>query len=313
MAELKASGLSKQKQDAAADRLQQGVTIIGEEVKKKDADDMTSASSSVSSSTPPSPNASETDLKDIIKTTQQQHSAVGAKRRVKSLSERSKVPMSFYASMAIVCGLQCFSGMWQYETIESWAHSITQSAVTTYGLLEYLRDLCRSALDAGSSSSIEEDDGAKPTADYVRAVFVTALLFCVSYVFLIAPFRAGLWTGPRSRKHKLHRYMGLAFLLQYALAWVEFVTNYHGAKSSYVPHVIALNGTCTKPWISLAMILFCFSTSCTLFASSVPKACYKAGQRSSHSRYCPTFQMRGTTQTKPYCPDSSYTRTRSFP
>jgi len=159
MAELKASGLSKQKQDAAADRLQQGGTIIGEEVKKKDADDMTSASSSVSSSTPPSPNASETDLKDIIKTTQQQHSAVGAKRRVKSLSERSKVPMSFYASITR-----------QYPAVPSTQWSSTEQYGAVPGSIQqYL---------AVPSSSQQYPAVPSNTWQYMKQVYTKASKWC---------------------------------------------------------------------------------------------------------------------------------------
>ena len=71
---------------------------------------------------------------------------------------------------------------------------------------------------------------------------ISVLLGCIFYVLVGAPLRAGLWTGQKSTKHMLHRYMGLFFLIQYSLAWVEFLTDYETAKTTYFTHSITLNG-----------------------------------------------------------------------
>jgi len=78
--------------------------------------------------------------------------------------------------------------------------------------------------------------------DYVYAVVSLALICPLFYVLIGAPLRAGMWTGTRAKKHKVHRYMGLLFMIQYALAWTEFITDYDKAKDSYFPMTVALNG-----------------------------------------------------------------------
>jgi hypothetical protein len=55
---------------------------------------------------------------------------------------------------------------------------------------------------------------------------------------------ARFWTEPRTSKLKIHLYMGLAYLVQYFLAWVDkFVSNNDDpTKDNIIPHFIALNG-----------------------------------------------------------------------
>lgn len=151
----------------------------------------------------------------------------------KTLDERRRIPLSAYVSWGLVLSLQYFSGMWHISTLESWMASMTKSSKTVHNLLLYFRDLTRSFF-AGELQSWKE---------FGQALVVMAVVGSMLHVFFIAPFRAGLWTGPRSRRALVHRYMGLFFLVQYALAWVEFLTDYESAKSSFLPHTIALNGT----------------------------------------------------------------------
>jgi hypothetical protein len=79
-----------------------------------------------------------------------------------------------------------------------------------------------------------------------RTLLVLAIVASLAYVFVIAPARAGLWSYPKAKKHKIHRFMGRCFLFQYTLAWVEYFNSDEGdtfrAGSSYIPHAVALNG-----------------------------------------------------------------------
>jgi hypothetical protein len=79
--------------------------------------------------------------------------------------------------------------------------------------------------------------------EIVIACIASLIIGGILYVLVYAPLRAGMWTGQRARKHVIHRYMGLAFLIQYGAAWVEFMTNYeNGGKDSFLPHFISTNG-----------------------------------------------------------------------
>jgi hypothetical protein len=148
----------------------------------------------------------------------------------KSLADRSRIPPSAYVTYGSILLLQYFSGMWKLETLESWFSSIVTSAVTCRELLGYARDLTKSAYDGEYHAWTE----------YARTAVVLTVAMSLIYLFVVAPFKAGLWTGHKARKHKFHRYMGLLYLIQYFFAWVEFITNY--SNGSVLAHFVALNG-----------------------------------------------------------------------
>jgi hypothetical protein len=96
--------------------------------------------------------------------------------------------------------------------------------------------------------------------EYGQTAVVVAATCAMSYVLLWRPFRAGLWTGRRARRHKFHRYMGLAYLVQYFCAWIEFFVHYErGGATSYLPHFIAVNGVCVCAFLGA-----CLSTPAAL-------------------------------------------------
>ena len=53
-----------------------------------------------------------------------------------------------------------------------------------------------------------------------------------------------MWAGQKAKRHPMHRYGGLCFLILYGLAWVEYISNYHDDVSAdtLLPHVVGLNG-----------------------------------------------------------------------
>jgi len=74
-------------------------------------------------------------------------------------------------------------------------------------------------------------------------LLVVIVISSIYYLLMVKPFRAGMWTGTRANRHRIHRYMGLVFLLQYSFAWYEFISNYEGSgKTSFLPVSTALNG-----------------------------------------------------------------------
>ena len=153
----------------------------------------------------------------------------------KSLQERGRIPTSFYAVVTAILLLEGCSGMYNIGTLQSWWSSVTTSTRTVYEYLEYLKDLMNSAYVG------ELQD----TSEYLKAAVVTVIVSSLFGIFIYAPLRAGVWTGKRATRHKVHRYMGLFFLIQYALAWVELLTDYDGGGSlGVLSHTIALNGMC---------------------------------------------------------------------
>ncbi|KAL7571398.1 hypothetical protein ACA910_007704 [Epithemia clementina (nom. ined.)] len=152
----------------------------------------------------------------------------------RSMADRSKIPASFMVSLVSVAGLQLFSGSWDRTTLESVSDSYQTAVDHLQKLVIYFNKLSQSVfLDAHARP---------PLSEYLVASLVTLAVAWVTYVLFLAPLMGGFWTGARANRHMLHRYMGLVYLIQYPLAWIEFARNYESAKDSYLPHLIALNG-----------------------------------------------------------------------
>lgn len=155
-------------------------------------------------------------------------------KKAESLQERGRVPTSFYVTMTCIVLLEGCSGMYKLATLKSWWTSVATSTRTVYEYLDYLKDLMNSAWVG---------DELRDTNEYLTAAIVSAVVASLVGIFIWSPFRAGVWTGKRASRHKVHRYMGLFFLIQYALVWVEFLTDYDGGGTlGFLPHTLALNG-----------------------------------------------------------------------
>jgi hypothetical protein len=155
------------------------------------------------------------------------------KRRQMTLAERRKIPASLYVSLAVILGGQYFSGMWTVETPKIWLSSCITSAKKCWALLAFLRDF----MQAAAAGEITD------RTELAKVTIITLLVASILYVLIGAPLRAGFWTGRRSNRHLVHRYMGLAYLIQYGFAWVEYLTNYEdGFRLSFLTHTLALNG-----------------------------------------------------------------------
>lgn len=190
--------------------------------------------------TPPMSNSSSsTDIRGMDTTTTASSSRSG---KGKSMAERSQIPYSFLVTFGTVLGIEYFSGMWRIETVHSWFSSLKESAIATGDLLGYALSLALTAVTSG-----DKNDAAHWT-EYARTGIIFAVCASLFYVFFVAPFAAGFWTGRKTNRHKFHRYMGLTYLIHYVLAWVEFFTNYGAAKNSFLCHIVAVIGT----WPSLA-------------------------------------------------------------
>jgi hypothetical protein len=202
--------------------------------------DETASDSSNSSSPIASRATSSSDLKPLDSHGSNANvGTVGAEQQQpvklkQSLEERSRIPYSFLVTLATVLSLQYSVGFWRVESFVSWKDSMLFGAQQTRDALTYLRTLMESLASGNAATDWKE---------VAVAGVATFLIGTTLYVLIVAPLMAGFWTGPRTSKHKIHRYMGLAYLVQYFLAWVEFVSNYDDpTKDSIIPHFIALNG-----------------------------------------------------------------------
>jgi hypothetical protein len=169
-----------------------------------------------------------------------------ANSKGKSLAQRSQIPYSFYVTFGTIISLEFFGGLYTYATLQSWYQSLSQSAVTMVELFQYSADVLLSPFRRGGNASVE--------ASWKDVVFVsTVLLFLIPlfYVFFIAPFRAGFWTGKKTKRHQFHRYMGLSYLIHYVLAWVEFFLYTSTSQTSLLCHVIAVMGAFLFSWMFL--------------------------------------------------------------
>lgn len=149
----------------------------------------------------------------------------------KSLKDRSKIPPSFAVTFGTILGLQCFSGMWQLSTLESWISSLQYSFIELATLTMNAIQVVFGQAPAGS------------LFQYAQTIILTTFCGFLAYVFFVAPALAGLWTGRKARRAVFHRYMGLSYLIHYMLACVELLTNYTAAKNSYLGHIVAVTGT----------------------------------------------------------------------
>lgn len=167
-------------------------------------------------------------------------------KRFHTLQERAKIPPGIYLSTLLVVSFLYSSGFisnFSSNVVPGIWDSLSYVATDVQQKVgSYFDYFLNSKQTCFSPSNI--------SWPWFQNIMVSALVVTVIgsiyYLLMVKPFRAGMWTGARASRHRLHRYMGLLFLIQYSLAWYEFIVNYEGsAKASYLPVTIALNGRFT--------------------------------------------------------------------
>jgi hypothetical protein len=198
-------------------------------------DESASTDSSNASSPVVSREASASDLKSLAHQEESTSMSTSTSTpNTKTLKDRSKIPYSFYVTLTVILTAHYVLGLWSVHTLQNWKESMVHAGGATRDAMVYLRLLMERVVDTHSSTDWKE---------VATAAIATTLIGTALYVLIGAPLRAGFWTGSRSTKHMIHRYMGMAYLLQYFAVWIEFVTNYdHHAADSVLPHFIAVNG-----------------------------------------------------------------------
>lgn len=193
--------------------------------KKSSSAAVEDTASETSGSGAPSPTASSSDLTGLTKADES--------RSFESLKERSAIPFSIYMIYGTIAALHYSVGFYSRETFESWGSSMSTSFSTFAGMLGYTGTL---------TMTLWEGD-RQEWQIYAKAAVLFVIIASLLYVFVGAPLLAGFWTGRRTSRHRIHRYAGLLYLVQYTCVWIEYFTNYKdGATYSYLPHCIALNG-----------------------------------------------------------------------
>jgi hypothetical protein len=160
-----------------------------------------------------------------------------ANSKGKTLAQRSQIPYSFYVTFGTIVSLEYFGGLYTYATLHSWYQSLLQSAVMLGDLFQYSVVVLLSPLQRDGNV-----EGETSWKDVLFVSTVLLLLVPLFYVFFVAPFRAGFWTGKKTKRHQFHRYMGLSYLIHYVLAWVEFFLFTASSQTSLLCHVIAVMG-----------------------------------------------------------------------
>ncbi len=199
------------------------------------SDDGSSLSSEVSPLTSREPSSS--DLK-TLEGAANEDTNLKKPRKYVTLEDRSKAPSSLYLSMGIILIAHFCGNIWSLHVASNWKDSIVDAGRIVIYVITYLKELTQDALNGKIENWME----------FGKVCIFTGLVGSFLYVLIIAPLRAGFWTGAQSSKHKMHRYMGLAYLFQYFAAWAQYLANYEAAKDSYLPHFIALNG---RFWITM--------------------------------------------------------------
>jgi hypothetical protein len=163
-----------------------------------------------------------------------------------SLKDRSRVPPGMIVVAVVVFTCIHSSGLttnFFTDTLPVLRQSISHVNSDFAGRVSQLW----SGIDAAQSCGGAEGGVSKLSyyTSIARMMIGASVLCSIYYVLLYKPLKAGMW-GPtqRATRHLLHRYMGLAFIIQYSYAWYEFLTDYEGsAQFSYLPITVALNGT----------------------------------------------------------------------
>eukprot|EP00529_Nitzschia_sp_RCC80_P018820 CAMPEP_0113496906 /NCGR_PEP_ID=MMETSP0014_2-20120614/30359_1 /TAXON_ID=2857 /ORGANISM="Nitzschia sp." /LENGTH=507 /DNA_ID=CAMNT_0000390835 /DNA_START=126 /DNA_END=1646 /DNA_ORIENTATION=+ /assembly_acc=CAM_ASM_000159 len=153
-------------------------------------------------------------------------------KSVRSLKDRSRIPLSFYVANTCLILSHYIIGFYSFDTLTNWKESMVHAYQGAFDGMAYL---CTVMDDVWHGRVTD-------WSEVLYALVISCLVASVTMLLIGAPLRAGFWTGSRTKKHFVHRYMGLAFLIQYAAAWVEYLTNYDHAKDSVLLHFIALNG-----------------------------------------------------------------------
>lgn len=170
--------------------------------------------------------------------------------RFQTLKDRSRVPPGIYISTFVVVSLFYSSGM--ITTFMSHVvPGLTNSIEYVMGDLKRRVSLLSLYITGGGLENCSSFNQCLSVTmipkgwlfKLIGNALVVMVISSIYYLLMVKPFRAGMWTGTRAQRHRIHRYMGLVFLLQYSFAWYEFISNYEGSgKSSYLPVSIALNG-----------------------------------------------------------------------
>ncbi|GAX14788.1 hypothetical protein FisN_25Lh018 [Fistulifera solaris] len=151
-----------------------------------------------------------------------------ASRPRKTLQDRKRIPFSIYLTVVVCLLLQFAAGVWNASTLILWKDSMCTAWETFLQHVYYL----------GTPPSSTTTTSTQ--REYAQTVALAFLTLSVVYVFFLAPLKAGLWTGQRAKRHLVHRYGGLTYMLQYAAAWLEFGSQYN--PSSNITHFISING-----------------------------------------------------------------------
>ena len=174
-------------------------------------------------------------------------------RSMSCLRDRSKVPFGVYLSVGCVLSLLFSSGL--VGKIPN--AMLNRFARSIYSVVDIVASLIVHIFASDEDLHVCAIAASYTAHGAITFAFAAASLSGLIFIFIWKPFMAGMWTGSKTKKHKIHRYCGLLFLIQYSFAWLEFVYDYENFKTSYLPLSVALNG---KPKVNFIFECLIFLT-----------------------------------------------------
>ncbi len=159
-------------------------------------------------------------------------------RQPKTLEERGKIPWSFYVSLILVLLLQYYCGLFSFSTVVCIGESLTSSCASlSEASSKWIKNLQLFFMHGWKRNF-------RSLADIFSAITCWVLAILVLYILVVAPFKNGMWTGSKAKRHAIHRFGGLCFLVLYGLTWVEYFSNYgiNDCGQTLLPHLVGVNG-----------------------------------------------------------------------
>jgi hypothetical protein len=165
-------------------------------------------------------------------------------KKQRSLKDRGKIPTSFYLTGTLTLLLQYYCGIFASPSVSIILNSLISSCQRLSQISSDWSDLVLHFLHIGQKGNEEHYTIKK----YINTLTSLLLIGYILFILVLSPFKAGMWAGQKAKRHPMHRYGGLCFLILYGLAWVEYISNYHDDVSAdtLLPHVVGLNGMLKK-------------------------------------------------------------------
>ncbi len=141
-----------------------------------------------------------------------------------TLKERARIPPGIYFSTFLVVSLFYSSGIIT-KSMSDVVPGVQKSIEYVMGDVKRRMTLLLLSFTSGGLESCNTvnqcfsitTDSKGWIFKSISHILVAAVIGSIYYLLVVKPFRAGMWTGARAQRHRVHRYMGLLFLFEVLL------------------------------------------------------------------------------------------------